>query len=256
MPIEMSDQDELSEVVSRQIDYYKAKAGQYDRLGPSGDQQDPRDGQKVQDSRASQSDLRLAESLEIEIEQVEQAFAGVELGNDVLEFACGTGNWTARILERAHKVTCVEASIEMATIALAKMGPDAQRVRLVVTDLFEFEPDQVYDSVVFGFWISHVPVERLNRFCKLVSECLKVGGTLFFVDDKQAIGANQDSLSSKENRTSRLETRIVDSGETFQVVKNFWSPQDLVDVFDAHNIQVKVSETDQFFLFGSGVRLA
>jgi len=70
----------------------------------------------------------------------------------------------------------------MLAIAAAKVGHDP-RVRFVEADLFRWRPDRRYDVVCFGFWLSHVPLERFERFWSLVDEALAPGGRVFFADD-------------------------------------------------------------------------
>ena len=57
------------------------------------------------------------------------------------------------------------------------------RVRFVEADLFAWRPDRRYDAVFFGFWLSHVPLERFDGFWALVADCLAPGGRVCFVDD-------------------------------------------------------------------------
>ena len=45
------------------------------------------------------------------------------------------------------------------------------------------DPVRQYDTVYFGFWISHVPEDRFESFWDLVGEALKPAGRVFFFDD-------------------------------------------------------------------------
>ena len=100
---------------------------------------------------------------------------------DVLELACGTGQWTSQLLGHAGKITAVDASPEMLAIASARVNSD--RVRFIRADIFGWKPDRRFDVVFFGFWLSHVPLERFGSFWALVADCLKSDGRVFFVDD-------------------------------------------------------------------------
>jgi demethylmenaquinone methyltransferase/2-methoxy-6-polyprenyl-1,4-benzoquinol methylase len=99
----------------------------------------------------------------------------------VLELACGPGIWTGQLLRHATEVTAVDASPEMLAIASARTG--GERVRYVEADIFDWRPDRRYDVAFFGFWLSHVPLERFDAFWALVGDCLKPDGRVFFVDD-------------------------------------------------------------------------
>jgi SAM-dependent methyltransferase len=101
---------------------------------------------------------------------------------DVLELACGPGTWTAQLLRHADTVTAVDASPEMLALAARRVADDP-RVRFVRADLFEWRPDRRYDTVFFGFWLSHVPSERFEAFWAMVADALTPEGRVLFVDD-------------------------------------------------------------------------
>jgi demethylmenaquinone methyltransferase/2-methoxy-6-polyprenyl-1,4-benzoquinol methylase len=100
---------------------------------------------------------------------------------DVLELACGPGTWTQQLLRHAASVTAVDAAPEMLARARARVGDG--HARLIQANLFEWAPTAKYDLVFFGFWLSHVPLDRFDEFWALVRTCLKPEGRVFFVDD-------------------------------------------------------------------------
>lgn len=54
-----------------------------------------------------------------------------------------------------------------------------------VGDIFAWQPDRAYDAICFGFWISHVPLERLPGFLATVAAALKPDGKVSFVDGRR-----------------------------------------------------------------------
>jgi trans-aconitate methyltransferase len=86
-----------------------------------------------------------------------------------LELACGPGAWTERLLRDATSVTAVDAAPEMLARAKARVGDD--RVRFIHADLFAWQADRRYDVVFFGFWLSHVPLDRFDSFWSLIGTC-------------------------------------------------------------------------------------
>lgn len=68
---------------------------------------------------------------------------------------------TGQLLRHATEVTAVDASAEMLAIAAAQV--DHERVRFIQADLFSWKPDR-QDVVFIGFWLPHVPLERLIPF--------------------------------------------------------------------------------------------
>src|SRR5687768_12475841 len=99
----------------------------------------------------------------------------------VLELACGPGVWTELLLRYATSVTAIDAAPEMLARAKARVG--GERVRFIQADLFAWQPDRRYDVVFFGFWISHVPLDRFESFWAMIADCLNPGGRVFFCDD-------------------------------------------------------------------------
>jgi len=131
---------------------------------------------------------------------------------DVLELACGPGSWTARLLSDARTVTVVDAAPEM--LALARNRVAGARVTFVCADLFTWRPDRRYDVVFFGFWMSHVPLERFAAFWGLVSDCLTPDGRVFFADD-----AYRTADELVEGPTSSTIGRRLLDGTAYRAVK-------------------------------------
>ena len=104
--------------------------------------------------------------------EADEAFTTLDtlhLTGDVLELAPGTGIWTERLVRTATTITAVDASPEMIEINRAKVNSD--RVSYLQADLFSWQPERTYDAVLFSFWISHVPLERLDDFLHAVVQC-------------------------------------------------------------------------------------
>jgi demethylmenaquinone methyltransferase/2-methoxy-6-polyprenyl-1,4-benzoquinol methylase len=85
-------------------------------------------------------------------------------------------------LRSASTITAVDAAPEMLAIARERV-PDEQ-VQFVQADLFAWRPPRTYDTVFFGFWLSHVPRERFDGFWRMIAHCLVPGGRVFFMDDR------------------------------------------------------------------------
>jgi demethylmenaquinone methyltransferase/2-methoxy-6-polyprenyl-1,4-benzoquinol methylase len=173
-----------------------------------------------------------------------------ELGptGHVLELACGPGMWTERLLRHAASVTAVDASPEMLERASARVGGD--RVRFVRADLFRWAPDRRYDTVFFGFWLSHVPLERFEAFWSTVADCLEPKGRVFFVDDAHR---TPDELIEGEG-SSTIERRLND-GTAFRAVKVPHRPEDLERRLEALGWDIRVRATASGpFYWGTGAR--
>jgi SAM-dependent methyltransferase len=164
----------------------------------------------------------------------------------VLELACGTGIWTGQLLRHATDVTAVDASPEMLGITSARFGDE--RVRFVRANIFDWEPDRRYDVVFFGFWLSHVPLERFASFWSLVADCLEPGGRVFFVDDAYR---TPDELVEGESSSTVL--RRLNDGSAHRAVKVPHRADELEERLARLGWQVRVRPTASGpFYWGAG----
>ncbi|MGY0488328.1 class I SAM-dependent methyltransferase [Streptomyces sp. WG-D5] len=175
-------------LMAEQMAYYRARAPEYDR------------------TYEERADLR-------ELLRVSE---GWPIGGDVLELACGTGQWTALLAPRATSVTAVDASEEV--LAIARERASAPNVEFLRADLFDWRPERRYDTVFFGFWLSHVPPERLPGFWNLVAAALAPGGKVVFVDDGPTEVVNETVLAD-ESAPAAL--RELQDGSRYRIVKVF-----------------------------------
>lgn len=133
-----------------------------------------------------------------EYEDLQRLLAVVDelpIAGDVLELACGTGQWTTRLAARAHSVTAVDAAAEV--LALARARTASPIVQFLEADLFEWQPRRRYDTVFFAFWLSHVPPTRLPDFWNTVAAALAPGGKVIFIDDGPAAAAYEEVLTNQ-----------------------------------------------------------
>jgi demethylmenaquinone methyltransferase/2-methoxy-6-polyprenyl-1,4-benzoquinol methylase len=209
----------LDRLLSDQIAYYSAVASEYDGYGlPFGG------GDEL---TAALDDFRPT--------------------GDVLELACGTGHWTDQLLRHATDVTAVDASSEMLAIAAARVTSD--RVRFGRADIFTWKPDRRYDVVFFGFWLSHVPLERFGSFWALVADCLKPRGRVFFVDD----GYRTPEELVEGESSSTIQRRLND-GTAHRAVKVPHKPAELEQRLAEAGWRISVTPTSGPCYWGTGSR--
>ena len=167
------------------------------------------------------------------------------------KLAPGTGIWTERLVHTASTITAVDASSEMIDINRARVANN--RVSYVQADLFSWQPARTYDAVFFGFWLSHVPLEKLDAFLCSVASMLRPGGKLFFVDNRRELTATaaNDQLPAQH---SQVVKRTLNDGRSFEIVKNFYDPADLAARCKQAGFTITVSETATYFICGYGTR--
>jgi demethylmenaquinone methyltransferase/2-methoxy-6-polyprenyl-1,4-benzoquinol methylase len=180
-------------------------------------------------------------------EELERALEAFAPSGEVLELACGPGVWTAELLRHATRLTAVDAAPEM--LAIARRRVSDTRVRFLCADLFTWRPDHRYDVVFFGFWLSHVPLERFAAFWSLVDECLAPGGRVFFVDD-----AYRTADELVEGAASSIIQRRLRDGSVHRAVKVPHTPIELENRLAELGWNIAVRSTKGPFFWGVGGR--
>jgi demethylmenaquinone methyltransferase/2-methoxy-6-polyprenyl-1,4-benzoquinol methylase len=212
--------DEIAGLLAEQIAYYRARAPEYGRGA-------------IKWASGSEPIAAL------------EAFAPT---GAVLELAVGQGAWTSQLLRHAATVTALDASPEMLAIASERVRDG--RVTFVQADIFAWQADRRYDVVFFGFWLSHVPIERFEDFWARVEGWLEPGGRVFFVDDAYR---TPDELVYGE--ASSIVQRRLSDGSPHRVVKVPHRPAELERRLRRLGwaIEVSASATEPFY-WGAGGR--
>jgi demethylmenaquinone methyltransferase/2-methoxy-6-polyprenyl-1,4-benzoquinol methylase len=170
---------------------------------------------------------------------------GLPIAGDVLELACGTGQWTPLLAARAHSVTAVDAAAEVLTRARARAA--SRNIQFIQADVFEWQPPRRYDTVFFAFWLSHVPPARLPGFWNAVAAALAPGGKAIFIDDGPAVAAREEVLA---DQPAPAVLRRLDDGSQHRIVKVFHDAQTLTDELTALGWSVRVRPLAGNFIVG------
>jgi SAM-dependent methyltransferase len=227
------------ELLEGQLAYYRARAGEYDEWFLRQGRHD----------RGPDWNRRWFS----ELEEVRRELDRFRPAGKVLELACGTGLWTVELARRAHSVTAVDASPEVLEINRARLKEAGRetRVHYVGADLFDWRPDEEYDAVFFGFWLSHVPPARFAAFWDLVHSALRPGGRAFFVD---SLGAETPDEQGRRGRDplDHTTSRLLNDGREFRIVKIFYDPTDLERRLADLGWHFSVRTTQNHLLYGFG----
>jgi 2-polyprenyl-3-methyl-5-hydroxy-6-metoxy-1,4-benzoquinol methylase len=186
-----------------------------------------------------------------EVEQIRQALNTLKPTGHILEIACGTGLWTEQLIQYAEEITALDAASEMIVINQAYVR--SAKVRYIQADIFNWNPKERYDFVFFGFWLSHVPVEKFSSFWSIVDSSLKPNGRIFFVDSKYNMynAANVHQLEDSETTISK---RVINDGREFQVIKILYNRDKLLNQLNRLGWEFDIKETGNFCIYGSGYK--
>jgi len=137
-------------ILDEQIEYYRQRAGEYDEwwLRQGRYHLEPADRQRWF----------------ADVAEVETALDAFAPAGEVLEYAAGTGLWTRHLTRHATRITAVDASAETLELNRRRLLDNAA-VHYECADIFAWTPPPAtFDVVFFGYWLSHIPDERLTQF--------------------------------------------------------------------------------------------
>jgi demethylmenaquinone methyltransferase/2-methoxy-6-polyprenyl-1,4-benzoquinol methylase len=228
------DESAVERLLSEQRRYYRARVPEYDDWW-------------LRRARYS-LDAEAAEEWFADVADVEAELKRFDPRGDVLELAAGTGNWTRLLVGYADRLTAVDAVPEVLEQNRSKLG--AAAVDWVPADVFTWEPPRAFDVCFLGFWLSHVPSGRFERFWELVDRALKPDGRVFLVDNAH-LGDPRHTVSV----SGEVVRRSLSDGREFQIVKHVRAPAELEDELAALGFRLTAGATaNGHFVFAYGRR--
>jgi demethylmenaquinone methyltransferase/2-methoxy-6-polyprenyl-1,4-benzoquinol methylase len=217
------------------IDYYEARAPEYDDW-------------YLRRGRYERGAIHDA-AWNAELDAAGRWLDGLPWAGEIVELAAGTGWWSPLLASRGE-LSLYDTSPAALDRARERLVAHGLRAHLHVRDAWE-GPDRQVDGLFTGFWLSHVPRERLEAFLALCRRWLKPGGRLAFIDSlaDPASGAADHPMPADDRAIRRL-----DDGREFTIVKIFYSPAELTAALtDAGFSAVDVTPTGRFFVLGTAI---
>lgn len=197
--------------------YYALRAREYDALYEKNDRQD---------------DLKLMSEL------VSSSFAG----KNVLEIACGTGWWTYVISERAEKMLSTDVNEEMLSVA-RRRNYGRKNVQFLISDAYRLDNVKGdFDSAFCGYWMSHVKKRNMRKFLVSLHSKIRKGSVVVLLDNLWVARANKP-ISRRDEEGNTYQTRKLNNGMEFEIVKNFLTGDDLMSITEG------IGDRRQFFSF-------
>jgi len=221
------------DIIKRQMEYYDARANEYNdwffRRG-----------------RYDRGEKHRAKWF-AEIETVREALRQSRPRGKILEFACGTGLWTELLAPSAKKLTALDSSAK--ALAICKDRVKSDNVEYILGDIFDWKPEEKYEFVFFGFWLSHVPESKFDSFWKSVADSLAPDGTVFFLDSR----FTRESTATDHAPLKRdgIVSRKLDDGTEYEIIKHFHDPESLTKRLCNFGWKCDIRTTDEFFIYGN-----
>ncbi|MDH4222205.1 MAG: class I SAM-dependent methyltransferase [candidate division Zixibacteria bacterium] len=153
------------------------------------------------------------------------------IDQDVLEIACGTGNWTQVLSKRAHSVLATDINHSVLEIAKNKSYGKA-RVTFRIADAYALQKIKGKFTLAFAAdWWSHIPRSMIPGFVKGLHTKLVKGAKVIFVDMLPRESLDR-MFSHYDEEGNLIHKRSLSDGEEFYVVKNFPAEKELKSIFE------------------------
>ncbi len=224
----------VADVDQAMIEYYEARAPEYDDW-------------YLRRGRYARGAIHDA-AWNAELDTAGSWLDGLPWSGEIVELAAGTGWWSPLLASRGE-LSLYDASPSALDRARERLVAHGLRAHLHVRDAWA-EPDRAVDGLFLGFWLSHVPRERLADFLALGRRWLRSGGRIAFIDSlpDAASGATDHPEPADDRAVRRLE-----DGREFTIVKVFHAPAELAAALSSAGFEdVETSTTGRFFVLGSG----
>jgi hypothetical protein len=218
------------------VEYYEARASEYDEW-------------YLRRGRYARGPIHDA-AWQAELEAASDWLQDVALHGRIVELAAGTG-WWSPILAGKGELWAFDAAEAPLERARDRLLAHRLRAHLHVRDAWA-EPDAPADGLFTGFWLSHVPRQRLAEFLGLARRWLKAGGTYAFIDSR--FDPQSSALDHHPSPDEETTVRRLNDGRTYTIPKVFYEPSELeAALLEGGFSSAAVEKTDRFFLLGTAI---
>jgi SAM-dependent methyltransferase len=181
-------------------------------------------------------------------------------GRRVLEIAAGTGYWTEHLAATAETVLATDVSPDPLLIAKERLEASNSRgdTRALVSfrlgDAYRLEDlEGQFDAAFAGFWWSHIPVADIPRFLAGVAKRLPSGSLIAMIDNRYVEGSNHPITRTDEDGNT-YQRRLLSDGSTWEVLKNFATPDQLLDFVQPYASEASVESLTYYWLLRYALR--
>ena len=154
-----------------------------------------------------------------DLQKVTKILQDIFRNKSIIEIACGTGYWTERIAQTAKSIYAIDINDSVLEIAGSKTYPQ-NNVIFENADFYKLSPAQPYENLFGGFILSHIKLQEMNNFIKVISKFVIPGGTLILLDNNYVEGSSTPILYADEAGNTYQKRKLKDGSEHI-IVKNF-----------------------------------
>lgn len=166
----------------------------------------------------------------------------------VLDIPCGTGYWLQFYAANSSAITLVDQSENMLGEGREKARAHGVEpiTRFMETDALEVSlEDRSFDSVLVGFFLSHVTDSQIDRFFHSLRNALKPGGRVVILD---STWTRYRGSRPKEGTT----VRTLNDGRQFEIYKRYFERADFDRLSESCEMDFTVRYEGKLYLGVTG----
>jgi demethylmenaquinone methyltransferase/2-methoxy-6-polyprenyl-1,4-benzoquinol methylase len=229
--------DEPTAIDREMIDYYEARAGEYDDW-------------YLRRGRYAHGPIHDA-VWNAELDAAGTWLDALPISGRIVELAAGTGWWSPLLVGKGE-LWLSDMSPTALERARERLLAHGLRAHLHVRDAWAEPEGEPAGALFAGFWLRHVGRDRTASFLDLAKRWLAPGGRLALID---SLPDPQSGAIDHDQPTGDRSVRLLADGREFTIVKVFRTPDEVAAALRAAGFDdVAVTTTGRFFLLATAVR--
>jgi ubiquinone/menaquinone biosynthesis C-methylase UbiE len=168
-------------------------------------------------------------------------------GKHVLEVAAGTGWWTSVLADVAASVTATDVNQAALDVARSRRcwPPSVDFVVADALALHAIRGD--FDALFAGFFWSHVPVAKIDKFLESLMLRVLPGSQVVFVDNRLVPGSVHP-VARHDDQGNTYQQRQMSDGRSWDVLKNFPAPDEVRVRLSRVGQSAEIEQLDNYWL--------
>ncbi len=167
----------------------------------------------------------------------------------LLDIPCGTGYWLQFYAANCSSITLVDQSENMLRNC-RKMSLDHEVETIsefIRADALEVSLDHSsFDTVLVGFFLSHLTDTQMDLFLRMLRTLLKPAGRVIIMDSSW-------SLFRKSRPKQGPTVRKLNNGRTYEIYKRYFDRNDVELMSKSYDMDLAVQHDGQIYLGVTGV---
>lgn len=166
----------------------------------------------------------------------------------MLDIPCGTGYWLQFYAANSSAITLVDQSENMLRLGREKAADHgvAAITESIRADALEVAlEERAYDSVLVGFFLSHLTDAQMDLFFRILRNAMKPGGRVLIMD---SIWSRFRKSRPKEGTTQRT----LNDGRQFEIYKRYFETADLDQMSESYGMDFDLLHEGELYISFTG----